>query len=328
MENFNFEFWIPCIISAIPILCGVVTWGYKKLKKIRKKALLLENFESKQYIHKEHDRVELRVLYEKKIQYNALVISKVKLRNIGKEDIGKTTLVDPLKISCTDDYTIINATIINPSERIRPNIKFTQQSIELSWDLLKHGKEIELEIIACINNPSEKTELAIDFYNSLLVDVNAEGIDSVDKNIELSRKEQSVQFRKRFIWVYFIIMLICSIYLVFIQPRNFIQYNVEYLIGADSTQFVSTLGFSSYREKLCINNEKGQEIYSSVEDFNSSNKIIKIESVKEAANSVKKNNRLSLWMSLIMTVMILFVGVLTYLEGYKLKKKRRMLQHK
>ena len=162
MENFNFEFWIPCIISAIPILCGVVTWGYKKLKKIRKKALLLENFESKQYIHKEHDRVELRVLYDKKIQYNALVISKVKLRNIGKEDIGKTTLVDPLKISCTDDYTIINATIINPSERIRPNIKFTQQSIELSWDLLKHGKEIELEIIACINNPSEK-------QNSLLI---------------------------------------------------------------------------------------------------------------------------------------------------------------
>lgn len=322
MENFNFEFWIPCIISAIPILCGVVTWGYKKLKKIRKKALLLENLESKQYIHKEHDRVELRVLYDKKIQYNALVISKVKLRNIGKEDIGKTTLVDPLKISCTDDYTIINATIINPSERIRPNITFSQQSIELSWDLLKHGKEIELEIIACINNPSEKTELAIDFYNSLLVDVNAEGIDSVDKNIELSRKEQSVQFRKKFLWVYFVMMLILSGYLIFIQPRNIVQYNVEYLISTDSTQFVSTIGFSSHKEKLCVNDEREQKVYSSIADFNSSNRVIKIESIKEAANSAKKNSDVSLWMCVVMTAMILIIGILTYVEGYMLKKRR------
>lgn len=51
-------------------------------------------------------------------------------------------------------------------------------------------------------------------------------------------------------------------------------------------------------------------------------KIIKIESVKEAANSVKKNNRLSLWMSVVMTATILILGILTYVEGYMLKKRR------
>ena len=322
IENLTFEFWFPCLLSALPILYAIIRWGYKIVKKERKKALIFENIESKQYIHKEHDKVELRVLYNKKINYDAIVILKARIKNIGKEDISKTTLVDPLKISCTDDYTIINATIINPSERIRPNITFSQQSIELSWDLLKHGKEIELEIIACINNPSEKTELAIDFYNSLLVDVNAEGIDSVDKNIELSRKEQGMQIRKKFLWVYFVMMLILSGYLIFIQPRNIVQYNVEYLISTDSTQFVSTIGFSSHKEMLCVNDEREQKAYSSIADFNSSNRIIKIESIKEAANSAKKNSEVSLWMCVVMTAMILIIGILTYVEGYMLKKRR------
>lgn len=132
------------------------------------------------------------------MQYNALVILKARIKNIGKDDISKSTLVDPIKINCPNDYTIINATLINPNDKVRPTIKYSQQCVEVSWDLLKHGKDLEIEIIACINNLSENSELAIDFYNSLSIDINAEGIDVVDKNIELSKKEQVLRSRKRF----------------------------------------------------------------------------------------------------------------------------------
>ena len=323
IENLTFEFWFPCLLSALPILYAIIRWIYKRVKKERKKALIFENIESKQYIHKEHDKVELRVLYNKKINYDAIVILKARIRNIGKEDIRKDILVDPIKINSTDNYTIINASVLNPNDKVRPTINYSEHSIELSWDLLKKGMAIDIEVIASIKDFDDKSELALHFYNSLLIDVNADGLDAVDKNIELTKAEQSVKFMKIVFWVYLLTTIIMLSYSCYKLPTKLL-YNIEYTICADSVSYNSTLGFSRHTNKLCVVDNNGTSKYYSIEEFNQLHSIGKINSIQQAKEDAKQNIRSLVGMLGSLLVVIIMIGIAIYVKSYKIKKRKML----
>ena len=323
IENLTFEFWFPCLLSALPILYAILRWGYKIVKKERKKALIFENIESKQYIHKEHDKVELRVLYNKKINYDAIVILKARIKNIGKEDIRKDILVDPIKINSTDNYTIINASVLNPNDKVRPTINYSERSIDLSWDLLKKGKAIDIEVIASIKDFDDKSELALDFYNSLSIDVNADGLDAVDKNVELTKAEQFVRFMKIVIWAYLLITIIMFGYSCYKLPTK-LFHNIEFTICADSVSYNSTLGLSHHNNKLCVVDNNGTSKYYSIEEFNQLHSISKINDIQQAKEDAKDNIWSLVWTHLLLIIVIIMMGISVYINSHKIKKRKML----
>lgn len=189
--NLSVETWISIIFGIVPF-GGIVTWLLKRFFGQKSRALAIEHVESKQYFHKKSDKIELNVVYNNKVVCDALVILRIAVKNTGKEDISHQTLIDPIKISFGDKYKILEAYTVKEYNKIRPHITYQSNYIEVSWALLKHQDQIEIEIIAQNNSSENVRELSIDFFNSLSTDINIEGIDDISHGKQETNKDKLI----------------------------------------------------------------------------------------------------------------------------------------
>lgn len=193
--NWSFEFWISVVLAVIPILWGIAKWVWERFFAIKNRALAIEYVDSKHYFHKKNEKIELKVIYNSSLTCDSLVTLRVAINNCGKEDISGASLIDPIKISFSDKYEILDVSRVEDYNKIKPTIIFTPRSISLTWALLKHETKFEIDIIAKSTNDTH--DLSVDFYNSLAYDINIEGIDeiqfakqatTIDKTMQRSRR--------------------------------------------------------------------------------------------------------------------------------------------
>ena len=268
--NLSVETWISIIVGVIPF-GGIVTWFWKRYFGKKNRALAIEHIESKQYFHKKTDRIELKVVYNNEITCDALVLLRVAIKNTGKEDIANRALIDPIRITFSEKYKILEANTVKVYEKIKPDVKCKSNSIELSWALLKHQDQFEIEIIAQDNSSGKVRELSIDFYNSISCDINIEGVDEIafDKQETITEKViKRSRDRVIFIAIYAVLLTMCAI-----LTNYDADFDYQLILQRDSTSVESLVSIFSKEDMVKI--EAFEEIIP-IQEFNNTYAITAI----------------------------------------------------
>lgn len=273
------EFCISFILAVIPILWGIGKWVWKHYFAIKRRALSIEYVESKQYIHKRNDKVELKVIYNNSITCDSLVTLRIAINNCGQEDIPESSLIDPITISFSDKYEILEVSRAEDYDKIKPSIIYTRNSIVVSWALLKHQSKFEIDIIAKSNN--KHRDLSTDFYNSLSCDINIVGIDDVPYERQSTTKDKALMKSKRKIFL----VAIYTFFLLFsaIRTYTFPDYTVALSLQKDSLLHDSKIYVYSRNDIVEVDYfDESLTIH----DFNDSYNIIGISGYTPKINSI------------------------------------------
>ena len=314
--DWEYIVWCVGLVATILTIVTGVHFLVQLFSKKRKRALLFENVECKLYQAKEHDRVALCVYYDGVKQQSNLVVLKAKLTNTGQEDLSKSVLADPIKLLCGEGYRIINAMVVGEYEKIRPSLMWSPDSVELSWDLLKRKGCFEIEIIATIDEGVRGADIAIDFYNAINIDINADGIDFVDKQVGLSRGDKSIKFRKRIMLFYLFLLLGCGVYLWF-QERNTVRYSIAYELIVDSCKYISPIAYRPFDDSVKLVLDE-QECCFSIDEFNSLCKVLNVADVELLKKDVCKYYRMNYGMIIFCVGCVCCIFILDFM-----RKKRR-----
>lgn len=308
--NWSIEVWISIVIGIVPIVWGIGTWLWKRYFGQKNRALAIEHIESKQYFHKKSDKIELRVVYSNKITCDALVILRVAIKNTGKEDISHRALIDPIKINFGEKYKLLEASVVKNYDKIRPLVKCKPTYVELSWSLLKHQDQFEIEIIAQNNSPENVRELSIDFYNSISCDINIEGVDEIACDKQETAKEKVIK-RSRdrivFIAIYAVLLTLCAV-----LTNHDADFDYQLILQRDSTNVESIVSIFSKDDLVKV---KAFEETLPIQEFNNIYAITALP--MDLPN--RKQMSLIIYSS---TAALCFIGTILLLIMHNRKKKR------
>ncbi len=256
------ETWLPVLLGIIPF-SAIITWLWQKWFGVKNRALTIEHIESQQYFHKKNENIEIMVIYNNEHTCDALVTLRVAIKNTGKEDISQRLLVDPIKISFDKRYKILGATPVNEYEKIRPTVECVTDGILLSWALLKHQDQFQIDITAQNNSLDNGHDLAVDFYNSITYDINIEGIDGISFDKQETRKERNLKktrFSLYFGIIYTLFLIGAAIYSNFTP-----DFNYELILQRDSIYRESVVAIFS-EENIVKIKEAGETL--TFDEFN------------------------------------------------------------
>ena len=246
--EWSHEFLISFVLAVVPILWGIVKWFWNRFFSKKKRALSLEYVDSKQYFNKKNDKIELRVIYNNSLPCDSLVTLRVAIKNSGKEDISSVALIDPVKISCSDKYEILDVSRVEEYSKIKPSIIFTPSSVSISWALLKHESKFEIDIIA--KSTTKNRDLSVNFYNSLYCDINIEGVDDIRYERQFTTEDKELRrFRKKIklLAVYSIMLMLFAI-----RTYSFPDYTSYLSLQADSLSMESRVDVYSRNKTIKI----------------------------------------------------------------------------
>ena len=308
--SWSTETWISIIIGIVPILGAIAKCLWKRFFSVKTKALTIEHIESKQYFHKKKDKIELKVIYNNTIACDAIVTLRISIKNTGKEDISHNALIDPIKLTFSDKYEILEVVRVREYEKIKPMIVYTANEIFLSWALLKHQRHFEIDIIAQNNLPEKDREFSVDFYNSMRCDLNIEGIDEILFNKKTTLNDKIIK-RSRDTIIIVTIYAIC-LNLLAVLTKYGSDYDYQLLLQKDSTCISSPV---SIYVKNNITEIKAFEEVIALEEFN--NKY----SIRGIPTDMPNKNQISFVVYLVVSI-VCYIGACVLFIKHQRKKKR------
>lgn len=307
--NWSIEVWISIILSIVPLVWGIAKWVCVKLWGIKKRALSIEYIDSKQYFHKKNDKIELKVIYNNVTTYDAVVTLRIAIKNTGKEDISKAALIDPLKITFGENYEILEVTRVKEYEKIKPNIVYTANTVLLSWALLKHQDQLEIDIIAQNKSLEKERDLSIDFYNSLLCDINIEGVDEIYCEKKTTAKEKTIKKSRGLI----ILMAVYAVVLTLLTIQTYNSPDYNYMLMLQKDTLVVESKVQVYAKEKIVDIDYFSETVT-IEEFNNNYKISGIP------ESYQKNNDI-LFIIYLSATILCFIATVLLLIMHQVKKK-------
>lgn len=307
--NWSIEVWISIILSIVPLVWGIAKWVCVKLWGIKKRALSIEYIDSKQYFHKKNDKIELKVIYNNVTTYDAVVTLRIAIKNTGKEDISKAALIDPLKITFGENYEILEVTRVKEYEKIKPNIVYTANTVLLSWALLKHQDQLEIDIIAQNKSLEKERDLSIDFYNSLLCDINIEGVDEIYCEKKTTAKEKTIKKSRGLI----ILMAVYAVVLTLLTIKTYNSPDYNYMLRLQKDTLVVESKVQVYAKEKIVDIDYFSETVT-IEEFNDNYKISGIP------ESYQKNNDI-LFIIYLSATILCFIATVLLLIMHHVKKK-------
>ncbi len=307
--KWSIEVWISIILSIVPLVWGIAKWVCVKLWGIKKRALSIEYIDSKQYFHKKNDKIELKVIYNNVTTYDAVVTLRIAIKNTGKEDISKAALIDPLKITFGENYEILEVTRVKEYEKIKPNIVYTANTVLLSWALLKHQDQLEIDIIAQNKSLEKERDLSIDFYNSLLCDINIEGVDEIYCEKKTTTKEKTIKKSRGLI----ILMAVYAVALTLLTIQTYNSPDYNYMLMLQKDTLVVESKVQVYAKEKIVDIDYFSETVT-IEEFNNNYKISGIP------ESYQKNNDI-LFIIYLSATILCFIATVLLLIMHQVKKK-------
>lgn len=299
------------------IFGGYSIWAYKKNK--RNVSLEFLNKECYSLFRDDVNRLNIDLIYNKKPLNNTLILLKAKLANNGQIDIDKNRVYSPLKIITTDDYRWLESNIASKPEGSQVSISIQNDNqIQLDWDLLKKNEQIEIEgLVEIKNSETSDGEKGIEFYNSLSFDYRITDLNSVQKEKQISRNLRRRMFSRRLNDTAAITAILLGVLFIsfeFIPKIDFmkkeiVKYNLH---KGENESIASLIPSKSDMIKITIDDiEEAKEL--TVEEFNNSYKIKKIENISPDPNGSLFNRTLG--------IIYFVMGLLLVLMNLYRKKK-------
>jgi len=148
------------------------------------------------------ERLKIDIKYLDKEVKNPLILFRGELVNEGTLDIDKSSIYEPLIITVSENYEWLEINSIESDNNINSSFsKISKSEIEIKWDLLKKGENLEFEALVETKKKDSKnksTNEYIDFYNSLEFKCRITNLDKVECS-DRYESEESISKFKRFI---------------------------------------------------------------------------------------------------------------------------------
>ncbi len=266
--NLSFDNWFDIIILIIPFVGTGIKWIFCRIWGKKNRALSIEYTDGKLYTRKKNDKVELKVIYNKTVACDALVTLRIAIKNTGKEDIAKSSLVDPIKLTFDNKYDILDVSKVQQYDKIKPSIQYTANDVYVSWALLKHSDKFEIDIIAKKKSDIDTKESAIDFYNTMSYDLNIDGIDKLVFEKKITAKERALKKSRNKIWFFGIYAILFASFAFVSKSRPDNDYRL--ILQNDSTLVESSVLVYS---KIDIVEIKEFDKKLSIDEFNTEYQI-------------------------------------------------------
>ena len=190
---FSTSTWIGFIIAAV---IGILfTSLFNMVTKPFKKKEFGLRCEEIGFSSSELDLLsESNVIDEKSTTTVKHVFIEITLRisNTGKKDISKSDIYKRLRIRLPKPFKVVSVEIVKKNNKmsLKNSICDDSSSIVSEWDLLKRGNSFDLTILA--NAPKDDKSIAMidSFYDSLEIEIFANGIETVSKSQSISSQSK------------------------------------------------------------------------------------------------------------------------------------------
>ncbi|WP_417613002.1 hypothetical protein [Owenweeksia hongkongensis] len=300
---------------VLTLIFGVYTiWTTKKSQK--KVSIGLEKKECYSLFKKEINRLNIDVNYAGKSIDNYLILFKGNLVNNGYKDIDKSSVYKPLRIKSKNEFKWLEASLSEVPDGATVELnKLDDTTLELKWDLLKKGEQIEFETLIEIPQETEIEDISDEFYNSLDFDFRITDVNNVDKLSETFPKEKKKIRKKRKLLIMGLLAFIAGLYILFSPelPESLSLFKdkkeIHYLAQYGNQNKSINVTPNSKGQVLIKNGDNEEEL--SVEDFNNQISLLKIDTVVSQPNSFLFNR--------IMGIFYVLMSIMTFFLYFKIK---------
>lgn len=270
----------------LTIVFGVYSiWAYRKTK--RRISLEFLNEQCYNLFREEVNNLNIEILYKDKSINNPIILFKSRLLNSGTEDIDKSKIFKPLKITITKEFKWLEANIINqPIGCVSSILIVNDNTLKIDWDLLKQDEYIDIEaIVEIIEKDKVEGLKTLAFFNSITFDYRITDLKEINKNGGLKITNRLIRL-KTISYVLSIFISICGVLILssnYIAPlkRHFVPLEPLYTIESSGKLYKCFVDKTDDGLLLISDKTNMNETKLTVKNFNDNYKIIDVSCLKE-----------------------------------------------
>lgn len=256
-------------LTILGILIGLffgifAIWSHIKTNK--KASLCFEQKACYSLFKTDVKRLNIAINYRNKSVDNPMILFRGAIKNNGKTDIDNTQIHSPLKINAIGIYQWLEAKISKkPGDAFVSLDVAKNQTLELKWDLLKAGEEIEFESLIAIPDGTATEGIRDEFYQSVYFDFRITNINRIEKPTHLG-KDDRLGSIFTIIYAAILILIGVSRFLPYYVPYVSSPLSIEYRIYNNNETFDSNI--RSYKEQKIVIEKNGAKIEQDIISFN------------------------------------------------------------
>jgi len=314
---------------AFTVLFGIYSiWTYRKSK--RKVSIELKNEQCYSLFKDDVTRLNIELIYNKKVITNALILFKARIVNNGQVDIDKNRVFKPLKIISQNDFSWLEARLTyQPSGSTTSISLLNSNEIQIEWDLLKSTEYIEFEALIEINTSLESDDNKTStFYNGLSFDFRITDLNNIQKENKNRPKNLANFVFKNTYYFSAVVIIFGALFLIneyipsfrFLPDNKIVVMNIDngkkQIKGYFDTQGDETLTICSVEDKSKTN--------ISIAEFNKTNKITAIEKTIVSRKNILLNKIIGF---LYIGMGLLLISLRAWVAVSLKKRKKKMSSH-
>jgi hypothetical protein len=208
--------------------------------------------------------VGIQVTYKSQLVESSIAVLHIALVNDGKKDIMFSAhFSEDIVIRANGGSRIIAASV--ERNAICPAVSLNADgSVSLSWEILKVGEEIDLELVICPASNTEEKLNALRCFNLLGFEVRSDCLEKIVPEREESQKEQDMYRRRNHMKVMLSMMWMVSFLMMLYGMMFSMRYNV--IVNGEIIEDAAVL-FSSPIGKYIISPNHGKTVYADPSEF-------------------------------------------------------------
>lgn len=256
--------WIgPLLIGILASLIVAIVIELIKYRNSRfHVSAKLKSFQS--YSSYTEGDVGILVTYKSQLVESSITVLHIALVNDGKKDIMFSThFSEDVVIRANEGSRIIAASV--ERNAICPAVSLNVDgSVSLSWEIIKVGEEIDLELVICPASKTEEKMNALRCFNLLGFEVRSDCLEKIVPEREESPKEQDMYRQRNHMKVMLSMMWMVSFLMVFYSMLFSTRYNV--MVNGENIEDAAVM-FSSPIGKYIIIPNHGKALYADPFEF-------------------------------------------------------------
>lgn len=209
---------IELLVAIIGVFLTLVFGIYAvwvKRGAMRKTSLGYEEKECYSLFNQNINRLNIEVKYRGDYTIdNFLILFKGVIVNNGNIDIDTNMIYKPVLIKTTNDYSWLEANIINLPKGGNAELQtIAPSTLQLEWDLLKAGEQIEFEALVEVHKKDIKWDIIFLFFDSISFDFRITDVKEIQNLAGLRSQAKDRQVRlKNFINIGLFLMIAAFFY--------------------------------------------------------------------------------------------------------------------
>jgi len=268
---------------AIGALSLALTLGFglyaiiSRRKSLEKISISFERKECYSLVKNEIENLNISVIHNKSMITNSIILFRGGLVNSGIIDIDKSRIHSPLRLVAPSGYKWLEAKLSKSNCSAVVKLKKTEdQVLEMEWDLLKKGEEIEFEAVIEVDQEISIEDATDELYGNMKFEYRITDLNKIDKISNSELRKERLKRRRRDMLLFAIFTGVIGLYFIaafFLPPKLSMMYSsreIQYHVSTPEESILMEISSTndgnlvarSYQEKRVLSVEEFNEEYS------------------------------------------------------------------